>query len=171
MKRPWTWFLVGLNFISSFYTHSVYCVQVLYVLCLSALCVVSKCSMCCVQVLYVLCCPAYHDVTRYEMICTRRSMHLGASPGKYVLTRHTAFCGPPSQTRCPVVWEWEKRPGYWRTLMLDEVARLEDSFQDYVKATEKQPIDKELAAKFRSQTIDLQGSDWTVSSSLLGHVL
>ncbi len=55
--------------------------------------------------------------------------------------------------------------------MLDEVARLEDSFQDYVKATEKQPIDKELAAKFRSQTIDLQGSDWTVSSSLLGHVL
>ena len=146
----------------------MYSVQVLYVFCPSALCILSKCSMYSVQVLYVLCCPEYHDYNRY----TRLNMHFGTSPAKYVLTCHTAFCGPPSQTRCPVVWEWEKRPGYWRTLKLDEVARLEESFQDYAKATEKQPIDKELAAKFRSQTIDLQDANWTVrTSSLLDHVL
>lgn len=100
------------------------------------------------------------------------NLHLGTSPVEQVLVHYATVYGPPSQTRCPVVWEWEKRPGYWRTLKLDEVARLEKAFQDYMEATEKLPVDRELVNEYRSQTLDLQDTDWTVrTSSLSEHVI
>ena len=74
----------------------------------------------------------------------------------------STLCGPPSQSRCPVVWEWEKRPGYWRVLKMDEEARLEKAFQDYSAALDKAQAGTEQIDKLRSQTIDLQGAEWTV---------
>ena len=50
---------------------------------------------------------------------------------------------------------------------MDEETRLEESFQDYTEAVERLPVDKELVDQLRSQTIDLQGADWTVRTCSL----
>jgi vacuolar protein sorting-associated protein 13A/C len=64
---------------------------------------------------------------------------------------------------CPVVWEWEKRTGYWRPLFTMNAAALEAAYQKYIEASSSAKPTPQTPNSLAVQTVVLQEEEWKVS--------